>query len=247
MNPVPNRWGRAGRGASFSIERTVQQAEKKNLRALIKGLVLIVTLVGVGVGLRMLGGADMLDTGWVDAHLHDRSLHAQLLFVCVGILFTGVGLPRQVLSFLGGYAFGLGLGTFLALLGTSLGCAASFYYARFLGREFIRRRFSGRIKKLDAVLRKSPFSMTLIIRFLPVGSNVLTSLVAGVSSIPAHWFILGSAVGFIPQTLIFALIGSGARMDPVWRTTLGVALFLVSGALGYWLYRRHRQEVELDD
>jgi uncharacterized membrane protein YdjX (TVP38/TMEM64 family) len=91
---------------------------------------------------------------------------------------------------------------------------------------------------VDAFVRDNPFSMTLLIRLLPVGSNVATSLAAGLSSVAALPFLLGSGLGFVPQTAVFALVGSGVNVDPVWRIGLGVVLFVLSGALGVYLYRR---------
>lgn len=89
--------------------------------------------------------------------------------------------------------------------------------------------------------------MTLLIRFLPVGSNLLTNLVAGVSAVRWLPFMAGSALGYIPQTLIFVLLGSGIHIDPVFRISLSVALFVVSGGLGVYLYRRYRHGKRLDD
>jgi uncharacterized membrane protein YdjX (TVP38/TMEM64 family) len=60
-------------------------------------------------------------------------------------------------------------------------------------------------------------------------------------------FFTGSALGYIPQTLIFALIGSGINLDPTLRISVGVALFILSGVLGVYLYRRYRHGKTLDD
>jgi uncharacterized membrane protein YdjX (TVP38/TMEM64 family) len=176
----------------------------------------------------------------VDAHVRGQGFYGELVFVAFAAVFTGLGLPRQMAAFLGGYAFGFLGGTWWGLLGALGGCVASFYWARFLGRSFIRRRHGGRIQRLNALLEKNTFSMTLIIRFLPVGSNLLTNLVAGVSAVKPLRFFAGSFLGYVPQTLVFALLGSGIRVDPLWRTLLSVLLFLVSSALGVWLYRRNR-------
>ncbi|MGE4296463.1 MAG: TVP38/TMEM64 family protein [Desulfovibrionaceae bacterium] len=214
--------------------------DNKPARALIKGFILLATLAGIMFGLKHLGVEDAFNTAWVDTYLRDKGLAGQLLFIAFATGFTAVGLPRQIVSFLAGYAYGFLHGTLFATVGTALGCALSFYYARLLGQEFITRRHGRRIARVNAILRQSPFAMTLVIRFLPVGSNLLTNLVAGVSTVPALWFLLGSGLGFIPQTAIFALLGSGVRVDPVWRTGLSVALFILSSLIGYLLYRRHR-------
>ena len=68
--------------------------------------------------------------------------------------------------------------------------------------------------------------------------------------IPAPFF-LGSLLGYIPQTLVFALAGSGVDVGAAWRIGIAVALFLVSGVIGAWLYRKYRHGktlgAEVDD
>ena len=216
-------------------------------RALLKGLILILTLAGVFYGLKTLGLSSALDETWADAYLRGKGAYGYVLFLAVATVFTAVGLPRQIIAFLGGYTFGFMTGTLLALTGTTLGCVLAFYYARLMGQSFVTRRYGRRIEKINAILRKSPFTMTLLIRCLPVGSNVLTNLVAGVSTVPAGWFFLGSLLGYIPQTVIFALVGEGVHVDPILHTALGVGLFLLSGVMGYFLYRRYRLARELDE
>jgi uncharacterized membrane protein YdjX (TVP38/TMEM64 family) len=73
-----------------------------------------------------------------------------------------------------------------------------------------------------------------------VGSNVVTNLIAGVSRIPRPAFFLGSLVGYLPQTLIFALAGSGLTVGSRWQLGLSILLFVVSGLLGVRLYRKLR-------
>jgi uncharacterized membrane protein YdjX (TVP38/TMEM64 family) len=189
----------------------------------------------------------MLSEHWVDDRVRDKGWSGELLFLGMGALTTALGLPRQVVAFLGGYALGLVEGTVLALLATVLGSVLAFFFARWLGRGLVQDRFPGRIRKLDDFLRGHPFAMALIIRLLPVGSNVGTNLVAGVSSVPGLPFFAGSALGYVPQTLAFALAGSGVNFDPVLRLSLALALFLASSLLGVWLYRRHRRGAALED
>ena len=52
-------------------------------------------------------------------------------------------------------------------------------------------------------------------------------------------FFLGSCLGYIPQNLLFAMIGSGMRVDEGWRIGLSALLFAASCALGWWLYKRY--------
>jgi len=214
--------------------------DRKLLRTIVKGLIMLAALVGVGLALRAAGLDEAVNEHWIDAHIRGQGLAGWALFLGVAAVFTGAGLPRQIISFLGGYAYGFIGGSIAGTLGTALGCALSFFFARFLGRRMVKERFGGKIGRVDAFLRDNPFSMTLIIRFMPVGSNILTNLVAGVSSVGALPFLAGSTLGFVPQTLIFALLGSGFKVDFAWRVSLAVILFGLSTWLGFVLYRQKR-------
>lgn len=213
------------------------------LRPILHGLVFLASLVAAVYLLRV-GLA--LDQAWVDREVRGRGVSGELWYIGVGAVMTAIGLPRQVVAFLGGYAFDWLLGTALALLAATLGCALAFGYARLLGRRFVTTRFPGLVRRLDAVLARQPFFMALLIRLLPVGHNLSTNLAAGVSQVRAWPFVAGSALGYLPQTLVFALAGSGVNLDPAWRLGSAVLLFLVSALLGVWLYRHYRQAAALE-
>ncbi len=223
---------------SFSSGRT--------FRALCKGGILFLTLAGL-ILLADALNLPHLDSQWVDSHIRQQGAAGIAVYVGAAALASAVGVPRQALSFLGGYAFGAALGALFATFATTLGCAGGFFYARLLGRSFVTRLFGRRMQKLNAFLARAPFSMTLVVRCLPVGNNAMTTALAGISSIPALAFIAGSCVGYIPQNLIFAVLGSGMRVDPLWRILLSAMLFVLSTALGYGLYRRHRIAQTLEE
>ena len=220
---------------------------KQILVIILRGLPVLLSLAVIGLIVRETHLSEMLDQAWVDREIRGQGLNGELLFVGIGTVATAIGFPRQVVSFLGGYAFGFLQGTLLGVVATLLGCVATFFYARLFGRRLLANRFSGRIARMDEFVRGNPFTMTLLIRLLPVGSNVVTSLVAGVSSVAMLPFLLGSALGFIPQTAVFALVGSGVNIDPTLRIGLGVLLFVTSGILGVYLYRRLRHGKVYDE
>jgi uncharacterized membrane protein YdjX (TVP38/TMEM64 family) len=220
---------------------------KIRIKALVKGLSVIAILAGAGYLLKASGLHDLLDTAWIDSEIKGQGLYGELLFVGLGALGIALAVPRQVICFLGGYAFDFATGSLLSLLSSGLSCAGVFLYARFFGRNFVQAKFSGRVRKIDEFLHENPFAMSLLIRLLPVGSNLLTNVLAGVTSVALLPFLLGSLLGYIPQTLVFSLLGSGVQFDAEWRIAGSVALFLASAALGVHLFRRYRHGKELED
>lgn len=187
-----------------------------------------------------------VNEAWIDARVRGNGVNGALLFLLMGGVFTAIGLPRQIIAFLGGYAFSVGLGTLLGALAALLGCMLSFGYARFFGKGLLRARLSERAGRFDRFIHDHPFSMTVLIRLLPVGSNLLTNLAAGISSIRPMHFFFGTLLGYVPQTLVFALVGSGVHIAPALKLTLAIGLFTISAVLGVWLYRRFRHGQSLD-
>jgi uncharacterized membrane protein YdjX (TVP38/TMEM64 family) len=205
------------------------------MRFLFRGLLVIVALVVVGYLLK-----DVLDQQWVDARIRDRGAAGELLFVLVCSLLGSIGLSRQVVAFLGGYAFGFVYGFTLAMLAVVVACIISFTISRFLLRSFLLQHFSERIRQVDGFLHENTFTMALLIRLLPLGSNWMVNIAAGVSGVRSVPFFLGSALGYVPQMLIFSLVGSGARLDRFWQVAIAMAMFVIAAFLGIYLYRKYR-------
>ncbi|MHB1352849.1 MAG: TVP38/TMEM64 family protein [Thiobacillus sp.] len=217
-----------------------------NARVVVKGLGLILSLALLGYLFNAsdLGGS--VNEAWIDARVRGHGVEGALMFLLMGALFTAIGLPRQVIAFLGGYAFNVALGTLLGALAALLGCVLSFAYARFFGKDFVRARLGERPRRFDRFIQDHPFSMTVLIRLLPVGSNLLTNLAAGISSVRPTHFFAGTLLGYLPQTLVFALVGSGVHIAPIAKLSLAIGLFVVSSVLGVYLYQRFRRGLGLD-
>ena len=203
------------------------------LRVAARPALLLSGLVAAGLLLRAAG----LD-GAVDA----AGRHGPAAFVAAAAAACAVGVPRQVAAYAGGLAFGFWPGAALALVAEGLGCAASFFWARLAARSWaarwLARARGGRLDRLNRFLAANTFTATLTLRLLPVGSNLVLTVLAGVSGVAAGPFLLASVLGYVPQTVVFALLGGGVRVSQGEQMALAVALFGASMALGVWLLRR---------
>ena len=216
-------------------------------KLVIRSIALFALLIGIGVLIKTTSLGEMLDKDWIDQAVRGHGLEGEILFLGVGMFFTAVGLPRQAVAFLAGYAFGIALGTAISVLAAAMGCLLTFTVARYFARDLVVHRFPEKLRRFDAFLSENTFTTTILIRFLPLGSNVLTNLLAGVSSVRIVPFVSGSALGYIPQMLIFAIAGSGFAVEPNLRLAISVVLFAVSGGMGLWLYRRYRDSHHLQN
>ena len=215
------------------------------LRGASKPLLLVAGLVAAGFAVRLIGGGHAADH--LEALVENGGPLSLGVFVLLAVVLVALGLPRQIPAYVGGYAFGLWPGFALAMLVQSLACAANFYWTRSLAHDWAMRRFGIRVRRLDAALAAQPFMSTLALRLMPVGSNIATNLLAGLSSVPFRPFLAGSVLGFVPQTVIFALIGNGAQIAHGWIIGLGAAACVASAGLGWLVLRRHQRLATLAD
>lgn len=215
-------------------------------------VLLTLGLVAAGFALRDLG---------LDARIAAAGENGPLAYLAAGALACAFGVPRQVVAYAGGLAFGFWPGAALALLAEALGCAANFFTARRLARRWAERwlrrsgnngsgdggsadgspgigGLGGRLDRLDRFLSARTFTATLTLRLLPLGSNIALNLLAGVSGVAAGPFLLASVLGYIPQTAVFALLGGGVRVSQGVQISLAAALFAISIGLGVLLLRR---------
>ncbi|GAC05694.1 MAG: DedA family protein [Alteromonadaceae bacterium] len=180
-----------------------------------------------------------LNENWIDRDIRDSGGIGLIYFVGLGAITTACGAPRQIVAFLGGYAFGAIGGTLFSTIAVTIGCSVTFYISKYLVKPFVQRKFAHQSKIADSFLSIAPTRKTIIIRMLPLGSNVLTNIVAGSTNVSPKAFITGSMLGYLPQMLIFALLGKGLLVGSEWKIILSAVLFLLSSLLSYSLYKKY--------
>lgn len=203
---------------------------------LARPLLLLAGLVAAGLALRQMPG--LAPQAMLGRWVTGQGPLGALAFVAGGGALCALGLPRQAVAFAGGFALGAWTGGALALLAMLVGCALDFAWARGVARDWARRRLRGRGARLDAFLAANPFTATLTLRLLPVGSNVVLNLLAGVSGVAAGPFVAASALGYVPQTAVFALLGGGVRVSQGAQVAVAAVLLALSIALGLALARK---------
>ena len=207
-------------------------------RTLVRLLALAALVAVALVVIRVTGHGEALHREWVDEHVVGRGLAGRAAFIALTAAVTAAGFPRHLPCVLAGYAFGFVEGTLVVTLGTGLGAGLAVVYARLLGRSVVPMRLRRRLARVEDWLAAEPFTVALLLRVFPVGSNLATNLAAGVMRVPLRPFLLGSLIGFLPQNAVFALMGSGFRVDPALRIGLSLVLLMASALLGRRLYRR---------
>ena len=168
------------------------------------------------------------DPLWLSHYIeiHDSVFLVKVL-LSLSLLIT-VGFPRQFISFFCGVAFGAVNGTLLAWLLTLFASTLAYGFARGPLRLLTRKVLKNRLVDFQARLTTQSFKKILLIRLFPIGSNVVTNMLAGSLRVPFTSFVLASALGFLPQTLFFALLGSGMRYVLDWQQPIQIICLIIS-------------------
>lgn len=208
----------------------------------VRPLLLLIGLAAVALVLRTVPGW----SGTAFARLGGQGTGGVVVFTLASALLVGVGAPRQFVAFAGGLLYGSWRGGLVALIAQALGCLLGFYWARVVARNWAQRRFGARLTRVDRFLAARPFVSTLTLRLLPVGNNLLLTVLAGLSQVAAPPFFAASILGYLPQTAVFALLGGGVRVARATQLTIGIMLFALSAGLGFVLLRTQPRTISED-
>ena len=215
---------------------------QKLLKSLLRPTLLLCGLLAASLLLRELPDLRHLLLGGVLAR---GGWRGWAMFLCVGTAIGAVGLPRQAVGFAGGLAYGPLGGTIIASIANLAAALTDLLWARLVARAWVSRRLrQGRMGRLDGFISARPFTAILTLRLLPVGSSLMVSLLAGALGVRIVPFLAATLLGSLPQTVIFVLVGSGARIGHGLRIGLAIGLFVASGLGGVLLFRRYRVVME---
>ena len=161
-----------------------------------------------------------------------------LIFVLLAVAGVSIGAPRLWMTALGGFAFGWLAGGALALIGSLGGSWLTFGYARYLGREWVQARVGRRLNRVNELIEQHGMTVTFVMRASPIGNNYASTLILAVSPISPGSFLLGTALGILPSTAIYALFGSAASGGAIGRLTMAALLLLTLSGIYYVMASR---------
>lgn len=170
-------------------------------------------------------------TGWVAPAVFS-ALYAGLT---VGLV------PGSVLTVAAGLLFGAGLGSVLTVVGATAGAVAAFTIGRRAGRAAVERLASGRVARVDRWLSHRGLVAVITLRLVPLVPFSASNYAAGITGIRLRDFAVGTAIGIVPGTVAYAVLGARVTdpTDPTFLSAmLGLALLTVGGSV---LLRRSRR------
>ena len=177
----------------------------KNLRFLLAIALLTLLLIFTIGPLKIL-----FDPMFLVHYLQKHQCCIIIPFIVVYTILTIIGIPGTILTVSGGVVFGLWWGTLWSVIGATLGALGAFLTARYLLRNYIKRKFSRNkiLAKCQQAVADRPFTYVLAVRFAPISPFNVVNFLFGIT--PIHWlpYTVATFFGIIPGTLAYTWLGT---------------------------------------
>ncbi len=151
----------------------------------------------------------------LDAWREANFLQVLLAFFVLYVLAALVSVPGiAMLSLLGGYLFGGLAGAAVVVTAATIGATGLYMITRAgLGGRLIarwnRKVASGKLGNLAEGLRENEIKALLLLRLAPVVPFFLANALPAAMGVGLRNYVLTTAIGILPGTMLFTLAGSG--------------------------------------
>ena len=130
-----------------------------------------------------------------------------LIFSILWILLLGFGTP---LALFAGFVFGKWVGTLISVLSLSIGATLLYCLANFLFKDFIKKKFSIKIKKFINLFNKNDFLYYMLFRFTGGGMPfAIQNILPIIFNMKIKKYFLATLIGIVPGIFIINSIGAG--------------------------------------
>ncbi len=133
-----------------------------------------------------------------------------LVFVLIYTGAVSLSVPgAAVLTLAGGFLFGIWEGTAAVVVGATAGATLLFLAARFVLGDALRAKAGPWLSKMEAGFNEDALSYLLVLRLIPAFPFFIVNLVPAFLGVSLRTFVIGTFLGIIPGTFVFASIGAG--------------------------------------
>jgi uncharacterized membrane protein YdjX (TVP38/TMEM64 family) len=131
------------------------------------------------------------------------------VFAAVYVASVALSLPwATLLGLAAGAIFGLGWGTAIVSVSSTLGAALAFLLARHLLRGPVGNRFGSRLGAIDRGIEREGGLYLFALRLVPLFPFFLVNLGMGLTRLPLATYVWISWLGMLPGTAVYVNAGT---------------------------------------
>lgn len=151
---------------------------------------------------------------FIENYIDSHYFSACLIFILVYILAVIVVMPGAwLLTFSGGFFFGWIIGSFLTIIGATIGACILFILSKSILGKYLNQKIKnkkGVLANFEKNINDNAFNYLLFMRLMPLFPFVFVNIAPSLLGIGFFVFFITTCLGIIPATIIYSLLGSGA-------------------------------------
>ena len=129
-----------------------------------------------------------------------------LILTIVWVLLLGFGSP---IFLIGGFIFGKWVGTILVVFGLTIGSTLLYYFANFLIKDLIYKKFSSKFKYLTEKFKRNELAYFTLYRAVGGIPFFLQNLLPILFNVKIRNYFFGTIIGLTPQLFVGVSLGAG--------------------------------------
>ncbi len=149
-------------------------------------------------------------------YVAEHRMMAPIVFMLIYLAVVALSVPAGAfMSITSGFLFGAAMAATYNVIAATIGATLVFLIAKTAFGDPFRARAGPFLKRMEAGFRKNALSYLLVLRFVPLFPFFVVNLVPAFLGVPLPIFVLGTLIGIIPASVVYALAGAslGAVFD----------------------------------
>jgi uncharacterized membrane protein YdjX (TVP38/TMEM64 family) len=144
------------------------------------------------------------------AFVADNAAAAAIIYFVVYVVVVAFSLPGgAMMTIIGGFLFGPVRTTVIVVFAATAGATMLFLVARSAVGNRLRARAGPWLRRMEAGFHENAMAYLLVLRLVPLFPFFVVNLVPAFLGISVRTYVIGTFVGIIPGTFVFALAGDG--------------------------------------
>lgn len=178
----------------------------------------------------------------IRAYLEQYNPYAPIMSVLLMVLQAVLApIPASVVQLTNGIVWGTFIGTVLNIIGQTGGAIVAFAISRSLGKGAVEG-LAGKLDKpqIEEWLERWGAKALFVIRAVPGMPSDFMSYACGLTRMPFRTYLMVTVLGYIPQSLLYAVLGDRV-MHLFWWFVVGGLVFSMLLAIVTWVANTRRK------
>ena len=184
-------------------------------------LVIVLIFIGAAIAFNYYELGEYLSLDYIKTnqqkfteYYQDNQIQTLGIFLAIYVLVTALSLPgAAIMTLAAGGLFGLVTGVILVSFASTIGATLAFLSSRFVLRDYVRKKFSSKVKAINKGIEKDGAFYLFTLRLIPAFPFFVINLAMGMTDISLLTFYVVSQIGMLAGTIVY--VNAGLQLSQI--------------------------------